>query len=75
MRAGQPSMLIADNLDAQTTLEFVDVLFEKGYCFLHLLLTNCTSELQHIDSGIGKLLKDYMRDFSTEWCMQEGNIE
>lgn len=72
---GKPSLLFCDNLDAQTTPSFKDALFTKGYCFLHLLPTGCTSELQHIDSGLGSAVKMEMLKEADAWAEQDKNIE
>ena len=75
VREGKPSLLFADNLDAQTTTLFKDNLFTKAFCFLHLLPTGCTSELQHIDSGLGSAVKVEMLVEADAWAAQADTIE
>lgn len=73
--AGLPSLLICDNLESQTSAAFFDLLYEKAYCFVHLLPTGCTSELQHIDSGLGSAVKSEMLREADSWAMEGDNIE
>ena len=73
--AGEESVCFYDNLSGQTTAEHKRLLKKIAKCSRHLLPTDSTSELMHIDDGIGARMKTLQGEETDEWCAQPGNLE
>ena len=58
--AGRRSCGFFDNLDGQTTTEFISTLSTAASCDTHLLPSGCTDLVQFTDDGLGKAVKDRM---------------
>lgn len=73
-RNKRQSVVICDNLSGQTTQGFADALRVHN-CKRHLLPSGVTDELQLIDDGVGKALKNEMGNLFDTWAMEPGNLE
>ena len=75
--AGERSVVFIDNLSGQTMPGHLCALKWKanGKADRHLLLTNTTSELMHIDDGIGAAFKNWLGTEMNAYLKGEGNLE
>ena len=73
--AGERSVVFFDNLSGQTTPEHLRALKWKAKADRHLLPTNTTSELMHIDDGIGAAFKNRLGTEMDAYLEGEGNLE
>ena len=73
--AGEESVCFFDNLGGQTTAEHLRLLKKYAQCSRHLLPTCTTSELMHIDDGVGARMKALLGEETDAWCEQPGNLE
>lgn len=73
--AGERSVVFYDNLSGQTTPEHLRTLKRQAKADRHLLPTNTTSELMHIDDGVGAAFKNRLGEEMDGHLEGEGNLE
>ncbi|CBJ33249.1 C2H2 zinc finger protein [Ectocarpus siliculosus] len=69
------SILIMDNLHAQTTDEFKGYLAKQCNTLAWLGPAECTDEVQPVDAGAGRFLKVEVGNEMDKWLDQSDNIE
>ncbi|CAB1117355.1 unnamed protein product [Ectocarpus sp. CCAP 1310/34] len=69
------SILIMDNLHAQTTDEFKGYLAKQCNTIAWLGPAECTDEVQPVDAGAGRFLKVEVGNEMDQWLDQSDNIE
>jgi hypothetical protein len=72
---GERSVVFFDNLSGQTTLEHKRKLNRKAKADRHLLPTNTTGELMHVDDGIGAAFKNRLGVEMDTYLEGDGNLE
>ena len=73
--AGERSVVFFDNLSGQTTPEHLRTLKRVAKADRHLLPTNTTGELMHIDDGVGARFKNLLGEEMDAHLEGEGNLE
>ena len=68
-------LLFEDNLDAQSTPEYIDFLSDECATDDQKVPPNETDQVQPIDRGIGRLIKQYLGQELGAWLEDDENME
>ena len=68
-------LLFEDNLDAQSTPEYIDFLSDECATDDQKVPPNNTDQVQPIDRGIGRLIKQYLGQELGAWLEDDENME
>ena len=72
-RAGLESVIVADNLHGQTTEEYIGTCWKQARAKMHLLPGGLTDIIQLIDKELGHLVKHYLGEEHSSWCVEGDN--
>ena len=72
-RAGLESVIVADNLHGQTTEEYIGTCWKQARAKMHLLPGGLTDIMQLIDKELGHLVKHYLGEEHSSWCVEGDN--
>ena len=76
LETGQRHLILCDNLNGQTRKcnpQFLQLLDKMCSCDVWNLLAGNTDEIQVVDAGLGKLVKDFAEDEACEWMGVDEN--
>ena len=76
LETGQRHLILCDNLNGQTRKcnpQFLQLLDKMCSCDVWNLLAGNTDEIQVVDAGLGKLVKDIAEDEACEWMGVDEN--
>ena len=76
LKEGERHLILCDNLNGQTKKcnpQFLSLLDKMCSCDVWNLLAGNTDEIQVVDAGLGKLVKDIAEDEACDWMGVEEN--